>query len=569
MKKIHDDSRNSVSSIPAASPGIRPEPERMGRSHPLNICGIVFLWLFSFISASWSQTTPVDSTELTASPPERPKPQRADSAYILLSDSLAAARAAGDRSLEARHLKDLGRLLWTRKKYTEAEQMLMRGRRIAEPIKDRADLKDIYASLSEILAAQEDYPGALRYLRLYSATKESLAAEALQRRTVELETRYRSDANQRETLLGNRINDLERSADSLRKTTITAILIGGLLSVCLSMALLRGLRRGKRLTRELKDANERLVELERFKQGMTGMMAQDFANPLNGILVHSVGANDRPRRAVRQAAGRMLNQVFDVLDVDRFENAEMKLKVENVLLRVPAEQAEEEVRFLAEEKNVAIHNDIVRTSAALMDPGIVRRVLTNLLINAVKFSNPGGEVWMKAIAGDGGFIRVSVNDTGEGLSPEQRERIFEKFGLIESRHSGRVRSTGLGLVFCKYAVEAHGGTLVVQSEPGIGTSFEFTLPKAGSPLNGGSAMAASSGPNSGLRKRVALSDSDRKKLKPILKKLGSFGIEDLDKIRECLKRIDDRDPELKRWKEAVEAAAFECDEGRFRELVKT
>ncbi len=568
MRKIVIRSSEGVISMPDAPRSVRPKRGRRLRSRLWNTCGIFFLWAFFFIGASRSQTLPADSTELAASAPERPRRERADSTFILLSDSLAAARAAGDRGLEARHLKNLGRHLLARKKYAEAERMLMRGRRVAESINDRTDLKEIYGALSEILALQEDYPGALRTLRLHAEVTDSLAAETLRRSAAESEARHRTEANQRETPLINRINGLEKIADSLRKTTITAVLIGSLLSVCLALACLRALRRGKRLTRQLADADEQLAGLGRFKQGMIGLLTHDFANPLNGILVHTVGASDRPRRAVRQAAGQMLNQVFDVLDVDRFENAVMKLNMENTLLRIPAEQAEEDVRFLADEKNVSIHNDIVRTTAASMDPGVVRRVLTNLLINGIKFSNPGGEVWMKAIAGDDGFIRVSVNDTGEGLTPEQRKKVFEKFGQIESRHSGKVRSTGLGLAFCKYAVEAHGGKLVVESEPGRGTTFEFTLPKTGNPPDGETSRA-SSRPDSGFRKKIALSDSDRKKLKPVLKKLESSGIEDLDKIREFLKRIDDRGPELKRWKEAVEEAAFACDEGRFRELIKT
>ena len=593
MRKNRIDSGKGVISTPAAFRAIRPG-RGLAAPRRLNTCGAAFLWLFTFVCASWTQTAQVDSVKSAAPASERPGPEepkpdepkpagpraagprtagprteRADSAYILLSDSLAAARAAGDRGLEARHLKNLGRHLLARRKYAEAERMLNRGRRIALQINDRADLKDITGSLSEILEIQEDYPGAIRNLRLHSALKDSLAAETLRLRLGELGNRMRSEAGRRETVLAGRLNSLEKTSGSLRKTAMTAVLIGSLLSGILALALLNGLRSRKILIRELKDANERLALLEGFKQGMIQMLAHEFANPLNGILVHTVGANDRPRRAVRQAAGQMLNQVSDVLDVERFENAEMKLNLENVLLRVPAEQAVEDVRFLAEEKNVVIHNDIVRTMTAWMDPGMVRRVMTNLLINAVKFSNPGGEVWMKAIAGDGGFIRVSMNDTGEGLTPEQRGKIFDKFGQVESRHTGKVRSTGLGLVFCRYAVEALGGTLAVQSEPGRGTSFEFTLPKAGSPSDGESSGGPSSKPGSGLRKRIVLSVSDRKKLKPVLKKLKASGIEDLDRVRECLKRVDGRNPELKRWKEAVEAAAFECDEERFKEMIET
>ncbi len=125
---------------------------------------------------------------------------------------------------------------------------------------------------------------------------------------------------------------------------------------------------------------------------------------------------------------------------------------------------------------------------------MIRRVLINLLGNAIKFTRgPGnivittrvvapGENGHNLISGadSGEALLLSVRDNGLGIPLEDQVRIFEKFGQVESREAGRKMSTGLGLTFCKFAVEAHGGRIWVESVPGEGSTFLFTVPLNGS-----------------------------------------------------------------------------------------
>ena len=97
--------------------------------------------------------------------------------------------------------------------------------------------------------------------------------------------------------------------------------------------------------------------------------------------------------------------------------------------------------------------------------------------NAIKFTPARGTLTVEAHANeDDRSLVFSVSDTGEGIPREAFERIFEKFGQVESRQGGRMMSTGLGLTFCKLAVEAHGGTIGVESVPAEGSTFSFALP---------------------------------------------------------------------------------------------
>jgi signal transduction histidine kinase len=111
------------------------------------------------------------------------------------------------------------------------------------------------------------------------------------------------------------------------------------------------------------------------------------------------------------------------------------------------------------------------------DAEVIKRIMLNLLFNAVKYSPTNGRIRVGASV-EGGLVRVSVTDQGPGIPEECREKIFEKFGQVRSKRHQRRDSSGLGLTFCKLAVEAHGGRIGVDSNEGCGSTFWFTIPAA-------------------------------------------------------------------------------------------
>jgi signal transduction histidine kinase len=111
----------------------------------------------------------------------------------------------------------------------------------------------------------------------------------------------------------------------------------------------------------------------------------------------------------------------------------------------------------------------------MCDRQLIRRVMTNLLSNAIKHTPAGGTITLGVRNRANNTIEVCVADTGNGIAPEFHRRIFEKFGQISQQGSER-HGTGLGLTFCKIAVEAHGGHIWVESQLGRGSSFFFTVP---------------------------------------------------------------------------------------------
>jgi PAS domain S-box-containing protein len=237
----------------------------------------------------------------------------------------------------------------------------------------------------------------------------------------------------------------------------------------------------------LRDINEE-VKLAQLKDEMTYMLVHDLRSPLSTLssslhmLEHSVSGGDQDAADFislsLRSTNRMLGMVNTLLQINQLEEKEIPISLELVdfglLLEDLVEQMQPAARDLGIELTTSIQPTLPVTSA---DRSLMTRVLINLLDNGIKFTQPGGHV-NAAAAGDpdqpGESILLSVQDDGMGIPPELQERIFEKYARLhpDKRRAG----TGLGLPFCKLAVEAHHGSLWVESEPGKGSKFVLRLP---------------------------------------------------------------------------------------------
>jgi signal transduction histidine kinase len=159
----------------------------------------------------------------------------------------------------------------------------------------------------------------------------------------------------------------------------------------------------------------------------------------------------------------------------------MKIKRESVDIEDLIQRALRQVNSLAQAKGLELISEGGTGIPPLQADGEkLLRTLVNLLSNAIKFTPASGSITLSTRFVPRPDRRDSVvfacQDTGEGIPEEAFERIFEKFGQVESRKSGRMKSTGLGLTFCKMAVDAHSGRIWVQSVLGQGSTFFFAIP---------------------------------------------------------------------------------------------
>jgi len=172
----------------------------------------------------------------------------------------------------------------------------------------------------------------------------------------------------------------------------------------------------------------------------------------------------------------MHQMILNLLDVGQLEEGKLLLHPETVDAGSLARKACQEMEGGAGQRGVQLEIVADEAPAVLKgDVAVLRRVLDNLLSNAIEHSPQGGIVRVAVTLCDEG-IEISVSDQGPGVPPEFRERIFEKFQRLENRKSVPGANRGLGLTFCRLAVEAHGGTIWVDDAPSGGALFRTVLP---------------------------------------------------------------------------------------------
>ncbi|MBL8773636.1 MAG: PAS-domain containing protein [Phenylobacterium sp.] len=175
----------------------------------------------------------------------------------------------------------------------------------------------------------------------------------------------------------------------------------------------------------------------------------------------------------------LLALINDILDMAKIEAGKLNLRFEPICLEEIAEEAMRLVRNRAEAAGLSLVLDFVDLPEVEADHRAVKQILLNLLSNAIKFTPRGGRITVKAELRDdplGQRVKVSVQDTGIGISATDLERLARPFEQVENQHSKTTQGTGLGLALTKSLVEMHGGLLDLRSAPGQGTTASFALP---------------------------------------------------------------------------------------------
>ena len=181
---------------------------------------------------------------------------------------------------------------------------------------------------------------------------------------------------------------------------------------------------------------------------------------------------------VRSNTQHLAGLINDLLDLSKIEEGKVELQAERVSLGGLIHEVMETLIPIAAEKSIELEVTLEPSLLVWADRDKVTQVLTNLIGNAIKFTPPHGRGMISSTSKDDGWVRVSVSDTGAGISTEEREKIFDKFYQIAANGEPKPKGTGLGLAICKTLVELHGGKIWVESELGKGSTFYFTLPAA-------------------------------------------------------------------------------------------
>ncbi|HEY3584087.1 MAG TPA: GAF domain-containing sensor histidine kinase, partial [Casimicrobiaceae bacterium] len=243
-----------------------------------------------------------------------------------------------------------------------------------------------------------------------------------------------------------------------------------------------------RLFHEIEDKSRQLEVANKHKSEFLANMSHELRTPLNAIIGFSEvllerlfgelnAKQDDYLKDIHSSGRHLLSLINDILDLSKVEAGRRELELGEFDLPAVVDGALLLMRERAGRKRIALDRDIDGTIGTVCaDERKVKQVLLNLLSNALKFTPEGGRVGVRVAPRDG-MVAIAVSDTGVGIAKEDQQAVFEEFRQVGSS-AKRVEGTGLGLALARKFVELHGGRITVESEPGVGSTFTFTLPAA-------------------------------------------------------------------------------------------
>ena len=263
------------------------------------------------------------------------------------------------------------------------------------------------------------------------------------------------------------------------------------------MSRIRSLMRIKDLHDELRtnqdaleEKHDQLLQLQHLRESLTQMLVHDLKNPLTGImgcteLLTMLSENMTEKqisilKKLEDNTGTLLKMVTELLDVSRMEENKLVIRPEAVSVKEVFMHNIGELEYMIEKYQLVMDMHLSDDNAMVWaDRDLLMRIIANLLFNAIKHSQKGGKLtltceWQAAEH----RMYFAVADTGEGIPVEYLEKIFEKFSQVDLKQRGLKSDRGLGLTFCKLAVEAHGGKIWAESELGKGSTFKFFIPSS-------------------------------------------------------------------------------------------
>ncbi len=245
-------------------------------------------------------------------------------------------------------------------------------------------------------------------------------------------------------------------------------------------------------TRELAAAKERAESADRLKSAFLATMSHELRTPLNsvigftGILLQEIPGELNPEQRkqlgmVKRSAQHLLALISDVLDISKIEAGQLQVSQEPFDVGESVHNVVSSMEETARSKGLSLTEEVSSDLGQIVgDPRRFEQVLWNLISNAVKFTEEGS-VAVRVKRQDSDVVEAVVRDTGIGISPADQAELFQPFHQLDSSSHRKYEGTGLGLSISRRLVELMGGTIWVESEPGVGSRFGFKVPVQGKP----------------------------------------------------------------------------------------
>lgn len=225
------------------------------------------------------------------------------------------------------------------------------------------------------------------------------------------------------------------------------------------------------------------------REELSQFIVHDLRSPLSNVLsgleflleigAETLDADERKIVGLAMASSnRMMTLINSLLDLGKLESGKLVLNRQPAPVADLFAEAAQQVVAMAARSDVHVTTEIAEgVESVLADSEVTVRIIVNLLSNAIKYSPEDETVVLRAESSIGGMIAISISDSGQGIPQEWVDKVFDKYIQVQARRIGIGASSGLGLTFCRLAVEAQGGRIWLESEVGSGSTFTFTLPQ--------------------------------------------------------------------------------------------
>ncbi len=321
---------------------------------------------------------------------------------------------------------------------------------------------------------------------------------------------------------------------------------------------------------KLKDAYDEIKKLEAYRQQMTRMIIHDLKNPLN-LIINIAESDDIPAKSgklITKLSWGMLDLIVNILEVNKLEKMRMKIVMTSFCLESTINKLLEKFTYILSSSSVTLLSNISGDIRIFGDIQITERIFDNLISNAIKYSSAGGIINISA-SDDDEYVRIEVRDNGAGIPKNIMNEVFVEYTHGENRSFTYSNPTGIGLAYCKLAVEAMNGKIGIISEHGKGTIVWFTLKKDTASFS--EVVQETIPPGTELKSPQLFSEMSTKEIDRFESLISSLSEAEIDEVSSIMRILDTYEPDdsgkYNLWKDRVLEAAYKGDVNAFRSLL--
>jgi signal transduction histidine kinase len=387
---------------------------------------------------------------------------------------------------------ELGRggVLTREQKYDEALRKIENSLMIAKSLDARVLEIKCYNELSGLWELKGDHKRALVYYKQYKQLEDTLFSQEMQGKLLRDQIRFETEARDTQSARKQAVlEDALKKQQFVRNILVVVMALSGIVLITVYRS---GQRRRKinmlllQHQDEMEKRSEELERLNQVKDKFFSIISHDLRSPINALaglldlLDKGAVKPEEMHKHTQELKIRfnhtrtLLNNLLDwtLLQMDKLNLQAAKINLHRIV--------EENIQLLTsvQGKNISIVNNVPANAIGFADSNTINLVIRNLMTNAIKFTNDGGQVTIAAEERGSEWL-FSVRDNGVGIKPEILNILFDKTAPYTTRGTANEKGTGLGLILCKEFVEKNGGKIWAESQEDNGSTFWFTLPKAG------------------------------------------------------------------------------------------